>query len=195
HRFFNTTFWTTEGGDFSPTVSASQSIGSIGSYAWSSAQMVADVQSWLDNQASNFGWLVLGDESTSTTARRFDTRESASPPVLTIEYAASTPTPTPTTSPTATPTPTPTSTPSITPTPTTALKVAAISEVRCSFITITAWMLPGATSGWDSQECTSSMIRLIHQLFLPAPSTSRWQSPIGNSTTTTKSHMCSIQMA
>jgi serine protease len=48
--------------------------------------MVADVQSWLDNPATNFGWLVLGDESTGTTAKRFDSRESTSPPVLTIEY-------------------------------------------------------------------------------------------------------------
>ena len=48
--------------------------------------MVADVQSWLDNPASNFGWLVLGDESTIATAKRFDTRESASPPVLTIQF-------------------------------------------------------------------------------------------------------------
>ena len=48
--------------------------------------MVADVQSWLDNPASNFGWLVLGDETASATAKRFDTRESASPPMLTIQY-------------------------------------------------------------------------------------------------------------
>ena len=49
--------------------------------------MVADVQSWLDNPASNFGWLVLGDETDHrTTAKRFDTRESASPPMLTIQY-------------------------------------------------------------------------------------------------------------
>ena len=92
-------------GTFPATASASQSVGSIGSYTWSSAQMVADVQSWLDNPASNFGWLVRGDESSSTTAKRFDTRESASPPVLTIQYTASTPSPTPTASPTATPTP------------------------------------------------------------------------------------------
>jgi hypothetical protein len=58
----------------------------IGQYMWSSAQMVADVQSWLDNPASNFGWLVLGDESTNTTTKRFDTRQSASPPMLTIHY-------------------------------------------------------------------------------------------------------------
>ena len=88
HRFFDTTFWTTEGGDFSATVSASQSVGGVGQYMWSSAQMVADVQSWLDGPASNFGWLVLGDETTGATAKRFDTRESASPPVLTIQYTA-----------------------------------------------------------------------------------------------------------
>src|SRR5258708_2044742 len=118
HRFYNTIFWTTEGGDFSGTVSASQSVGAPGSYTWTSTQLVADVQSWLDNPPTNFGWLVLGDESTSATAKRFDTRESASPPGLTIQYTASTPSPTPTASPTATPTPTPTPTASATPTAT-----------------------------------------------------------------------------
>lgn len=86
HRFFDTIFWATEGGDFSATVSASQSVGPVGQYTWSSAQMVADVQSWVNNPASNFGWLVLGDESVAGSAKRFDTRESSSPPVLTIEY-------------------------------------------------------------------------------------------------------------
>ena len=86
HRFFDSIFWTTQGGDFSATVSASQSVGGVGQYTWSSAQMVADVQSWLDNPASNFGWLVLGDETAIATAKRFDTRESASPPMLTIQY-------------------------------------------------------------------------------------------------------------
>ena len=124
HRFYDTIFWTMQGGDFSPTVSASQSVSLVGQYVWSSAQMVADVQSWLDNPASNFGWLVLGDESTSPTAKRFDTRESASPPVLTIQYTEPTQSPTPTATATATamatstPTPTPTSTRTPTPTPT-----------------------------------------------------------------------------
>jgi hypothetical protein len=86
HRFFDNVFWTTQGGDFSATISASQSVGGVGQYTWSSAQMVADVQSWLDNPASNFGWLVLGDETAIATAKRFDTRESASPPMLTIQY-------------------------------------------------------------------------------------------------------------
>jgi hypothetical protein len=86
HRFFDTIFWSTQGGDFSATVSASQLVGVVGQYTWSSAQMVADVQAWLDNPASNFGWLVLGDETAVATAKRFDTRESASPPMLTIEF-------------------------------------------------------------------------------------------------------------
>src|SRR6266545_4436455 len=109
HRFFDTTFWTIEGGDFSATVSASQSVGPVGVYTWSSSQMRADVQSWLDDPASNFGWLVLGDESEIVTAKRFDTRESASPPVLTIQYRPPGPRPTPT--PRARPTPLPRPTP------------------------------------------------------------------------------------
>jgi hypothetical protein len=86
HRFYDTVFWMMQGGDFSAIVSASQSVVGVGQYTWSSMQMVADVQSWLDNPASNFGWLVLGDETASATSKRFDTRESASPPVLTIAY-------------------------------------------------------------------------------------------------------------
>jgi hypothetical protein len=103
HRFFDTIFWTTEGGDFSGTVSASQSVGTVGVYMWSSSQMRADVQSWLDDPASNFGWLVLGDESQIETAKRFDTRESASPPVLTIQFRPAGPRPTPTPRPRPTP--------------------------------------------------------------------------------------------
>ena len=102
HRFFDSVFWTTQGGDFSATVSASQSVGGIGQYTWNSAHMVADVQSWLDNPESNFGWLVLGDETAIATVKRFDTRESASPPVLTIQYI-----PAPRSAPTPRPRPTP----------------------------------------------------------------------------------------
>jgi hypothetical protein len=109
HRFFDTIFWTTAGGDFSATVSASQSVGAVGVYMWSSSQMVDDVQSWLDDPATNFGWLVLGDESALLTAKRFDTRESASPPVLTIQYRPPGPRPTPTPRSRPTPLPRPTS--------------------------------------------------------------------------------------
>src|SRR6266487_4779720 len=108
HRFYDTVFWTTQGGDFSSTVSASQSVGGIGQYTWNSVQMVADVQSWLDNPASSFGWLVFGDETAIATAKRFDTRESASPPMLTIQFIPG-PRVLPTPRPRPTPAPRPTS--------------------------------------------------------------------------------------
>jgi hypothetical protein len=121
HRFFDTIFWSTQGGDFSATVSASQLVGPLGQYTWSSAQMVVDVQGWLNNPTSNFGWLLLGDESVFLTAKRFDTRESTNPPVLAITYKGGTPTPTVSPTPTATATPsatataTPTATAAVTP--------------------------------------------------------------------------------
>jgi hypothetical protein len=104
HRFFDTLFWTAQGGDFSVTVSASQSVGGTGQYTWSSAQMVVDVQSWVNDPASDFGWLLLGNETTIATTKRFDTRESASPPVLTITF---TPSPRAVPSPRPRPTPAP----------------------------------------------------------------------------------------
>jgi hypothetical protein len=49
--------------------------------------LTADVQSWFNTPASNFGWVIVGAEgSGGGTAKRFDTRENANPPVLTISY-------------------------------------------------------------------------------------------------------------
>ncbi len=86
HSFTPATAWTTVGGDFSSVVSASQSVSTPGSYAWSSQQLADDVQDMLGTANANFGWIVLGNESFAQTAKRFDSRESANPPVLTIDY-------------------------------------------------------------------------------------------------------------
>lgn len=90
HQFYNFDLWTTAGGDFSGTISATASVGAIEYYTWgSTANMVADVQGWLDNPASNFGWLLKGNESDSSTAKRFDSRENliaADRPILTVTY-------------------------------------------------------------------------------------------------------------
>lgn len=140
HRFFDTIFWNAQGGDFSATVSASQSVGDIGHYTWSSAQMVADVQEWLNNPASNFGWLMkVGDESLFVTAKRFDTRESNNPPVLAITYIGGAPTPTATVSPTATATATATATSTATATPTaTAVVTPSVTPTATSTATATS---------------------------------------------------------
>jgi len=169
HRFFDTIFWTTPGGDFSATVSASQSVGALGVYTWSSSQMIADVQSWLDNPTTNFGWLVRGDEPGSATAKRFDTRESATPPVLTIQYTTSTPTPTPTASPTATSTPTTTPTPSITPTPTpTATAIPTATPTPTPF-THPLIFPPVATDGHISIGIDEACVQI-----LDGPCTNMW---------------------
>ena len=87
HRFFSTSFWATQGGNFSTTLSASSSVGPNGPYIWSSPQLTADVQSWFNTPASNFGWVIVGAEASGgATAKRFDTRENSNPPVLTIGY-------------------------------------------------------------------------------------------------------------
>jgi spore coat protein A len=75
HRFYNTLPWSAPGGDFSPAASASTSVNAIGDYAWSGPGLVTDVQAWLDT-GNNFGWLLLGDESTLQTAKRFETHET-----------------------------------------------------------------------------------------------------------------------
>jgi hypothetical protein len=91
HRFYDSDLWATSGGDYSATVSASQSVGSIGSYAWGSTdEMVANVQDWLDNPLQNFGWILIGNEATTTTAKRFDTKEHptvGNRPVMTVTYS------------------------------------------------------------------------------------------------------------
>lgn len=89
HTFFATERWTAAGGDFATTASARRLVAGVGRYTWSSTpRMVADVQAWLDRPTTNFGWILLGNETASGTAKRFDTRENtaANRPVLTVVF-------------------------------------------------------------------------------------------------------------
>ena len=89
-RFFPATNWTNAGGDFSTTESASLAIGAGAAFTWTSAQLASDVQDMLNNPATNFGWLIQGEETSSKTAKRFATREDATPdlrPALIIEFS------------------------------------------------------------------------------------------------------------
>jgi len=92
HTFYSNQFWTNAGGDFAVTPSATASMG-FGPATFASAQLTADVSGWLTNPAANFGWEVLGVESTIATAKRIATHESFEEdarPKLTIDYSAST---------------------------------------------------------------------------------------------------------
>jgi hypothetical protein len=55
----------------------------------SMAGLVGDVQGWVNNPSSNFGWLLKSeDEVSPETARHFGTRENPThPPVLTVNYS------------------------------------------------------------------------------------------------------------
>ena len=88
HAFYDTQTWASEGGDYLATASAAVEIDAVGFYEWSSAGMVADVQAWLDDPATNHGWFLIGNEA-EVSAVRFDSRENASSanrPVLRIDY-------------------------------------------------------------------------------------------------------------
>lgn len=94
HRHFNTVNWTTRGGTFTAASSASTLVQGNGMYSWTSPQLAADVQSFLDNPMGNFGWLLRGDETLPGRAKRFSTREEVTAelrPALRIEYVVPAP--------------------------------------------------------------------------------------------------------
>ena len=89
HAFFDGTLWSSPGGDFAPAASATGTIGGFGSYFISGTQLTADVQGWADDPAANYGWFLIGDETTPNAARRFfssNGADSDSAPTLVIQY-------------------------------------------------------------------------------------------------------------
>lgn len=93
--------WTTPGAaaedDYSLTVSASQSVSDAFSTTYifgSTADMVADVQSWVSTPDSNNGWIFkVADESVSPTSRRWGSTTIGDAASLTVIYTASAPPP------------------------------------------------------------------------------------------------------
>lgn len=83
--------WTSAGGDYSASVANTTLTAALGNYSWSSAAMVTNVQNWLNTPATNFGWILLGDESATCTARRFGSAEVGVSPVLSVTYSCATP--------------------------------------------------------------------------------------------------------
>ncbi|HMS65794.1 MAG TPA: hypothetical protein PKD83_11145, partial [Ignavibacteria bacterium] len=77
HKFYNSDFWANAGGDYSAVSSGNAVVGAPGFYTWGSTpQMVSDVQNWTDDNSTANGWLLLGDESATSTAKRFHSSEA-----------------------------------------------------------------------------------------------------------------------
>ncbi len=88
HTDYPNVTWTTPGGDFAAAPSFVFDLASLGpTNASVSSGMVADIQSWLDSPAGNYGWLLKTDEQVPSTARRIYSREFGStPPSLTVTF-------------------------------------------------------------------------------------------------------------
>lgn len=93
YRQYSTVAWATAGGDYVGTISASTSIAATNGITpqFTGAGMVADVQNWVRGTQPNYGWIMLGDESTGAAngARGFASAEATTAsqrPLLTITY-------------------------------------------------------------------------------------------------------------
>ena len=85
HRMHTSSLWSSAGGDFNSSASASISIGtSNGVYTIGpNPGMLSDVQGWHANSTTNHGWLLQGNEASGSTSKRFCTKENTSiPPCL-----------------------------------------------------------------------------------------------------------------
>lgn len=98
HAFYPDVPWATPGGDYASTPSAATPVGGAGVfYEWGpSGGIVDDVQAWLDDPSSQHGWILLGNESSPGTARRFTSKDGpveSLRPRLTVWYELNEPVP------------------------------------------------------------------------------------------------------
>ena len=91
-NFHSSSTWAAPGGqagtDYANTASATTNVAGQGSYTWTGMQ--ADVQNWLNNPASNFGWFLISQsENIGGTARRFVSKENTTmaQPELEVYYS------------------------------------------------------------------------------------------------------------
>ncbi|MBL4661967.1 MAG: T9SS type A sorting domain-containing protein [Alcanivoracaceae bacterium] len=84
---FETSEWDDLGGDYYTVASATSAIGeALIDYTWSAPGMIPNVQNWLDYPSSNHGWILIGDEGLTCTARRFGSKDDGTAPVLEVTY-------------------------------------------------------------------------------------------------------------
>jgi len=90
HAEFEDQFWVHSGGQFVGRASAGREVDRNAAWTWESTpHLVQDVRLWISAPQRNFGWIVIGDETTRQTAKKFASRENTNPavhPVLEISY-------------------------------------------------------------------------------------------------------------
>ena len=93
HTTYDVAHWKRVGGHFVASASTEVEVGPSGTYTWhGTPELLADVRLWLNVPHQNYGWLLIGDEETSQSVKRFASRETTEGgyrPVLTIDYRLS----------------------------------------------------------------------------------------------------------
>ncbi len=79
HTNYDSVFWSNPGADFDQNPSATEMVSGNGYYNWTSEDLTDDVQFFLDFPGQNFGWILIGEESDSSTVKRFRSREQFTP--------------------------------------------------------------------------------------------------------------------
>lgn len=90
HTFYDHRHWSHPGGHYLTDVSTTADVNDKNHYIWKSTDsLVNDVRLWLRAPQQNFGWLLMGDEVTRGSVKRFASHESKERnqhPMLSIEY-------------------------------------------------------------------------------------------------------------
>jgi hypothetical protein len=89
HTSYDTGFWVIAGGQFVAHPSASRDVSGEGFHSWSDRQLARDIRMWLAAPSRNFGWILIGDESTLRSSKRFASREEPDAtlrPVLEVTF-------------------------------------------------------------------------------------------------------------
>ena len=89
HTAYPVEHWMHSGGQFEGTPSARLVVGGPGSYRFEGEGLLRDLELWLRHPELNFGWVLIGDETTRQNARAFGSRENSDPalrPALELTY-------------------------------------------------------------------------------------------------------------
>eukprot|EP00039_Didymoeca_costata_P005816 m.84906 g.84906 ORF g.84906 m.84906 type:complete len:326 (-) comp12988_c0_seq2:3703-4680(-) len=88
---FNTSFWTTAGGDFNATSSASVLVPEFffdpQNVTWTDPQLASDAQDMLLNPSENYGWLIKNSDQGESSAKIWNSGQAPNnKPFLSITY-------------------------------------------------------------------------------------------------------------
>ena len=90
---FNTHSWIKTGGDYALEASATSTVSTGNEAVFSSILITANANFWLANPSNNFGWILIGDEFSTSTSAKFGSRDNIDPmlwPILKLYYQGST---------------------------------------------------------------------------------------------------------